>query len=253
MNIRFIFFSCLILAFSAVQAQKEVPDHIKTNKGLLTIQPVLHGTLAMQWNGKTIYVDPYGGADAFSGIDSPDIILLTDIHGDHLDLLTLEAIETSKAVIIAPQAVADKLPEYLKQKTVVLDNGDKVKQSGMTIEAIPMYNLPETEDSRHPKGRGNGYVLTLGNKRVYVSGDTEDIREMRNLKNIDVAFISMNLPYTMDIDQAASAVLEFRPKIIYPYHFRGEKGLSDVEAFKKKVTDSKKNIDVRLRNWYPTK
>lgn len=245
---------CLAMAFQSVLAQKAAtPDQIKTNKGMLTIHPVLHGSLAMQWDGKTIYVDPYGGAEAFAGIAAPDMILLTDIHGDHLDMKTLEAIETSKAVIVAPQAVVDKLPEPMKQKAVVLSNGAKTEQLGISIEAIPMYNLPETEDSRHVKGRGNGYVLTIGNKRVYISGDTEDIPEMRELKNIDVAFVSMNLPYTMDIDQAASAALDFRPRVIYPYHYRGQGGLSDVEAFKKKVDAGNKNIEVRLRNWYPEK
>jgi L-ascorbate metabolism protein UlaG (beta-lactamase superfamily) len=113
-----------------------------------------------------------------------------------------------------------------------------------------MYNLPEAPDSRHTKGRGNGYVLTLGGKLVYISGDTEDIREMRSLKNIDVAFVCMNLPYTMDIEQASSAVLEFKPKIVYPYHYRGQGGLNDVEGFKKLVNAVNPSIEVRLRNWY---
>lgn len=241
------------LAYSTVFAQETTTDQIKTNKGTLTIQPVLHGTLMLQWNGKTIYVDPYGGAEAFAGLAAPDLILITDIHGDHLDLKTLNAIETSKAIFVAPQAVADQLPESMRQRLVVLKNGATTEQLDMKIEAIPMYNLPETADSRHVKGRGNGYVLTLGNKLVYISGDTEDIPEMRNLKNIDVAFVSMNLPYTMDIDQAASAVLDFRPRIIYPYHYRGQDGLADVEAFKKQVDTGNKNIEVRLRNWYPEK
>ncbi len=114
-----------------------------------------------------------------------------------------------------------------------------------------MYNLPETADSRHPKGRGNGYVLEMGDRHIYFSGDTEDIAEMRALKNIDVAFVCMNLPYTMDVNQAASAVLAFKPKVVYPYHYRGSGGLSDVEAFKKSVNDGDSKIEVRLRNWYP--
>ena len=114
-----------------------------------------------------------------------------------------------------------------------------------------MYNLPESAESRHTKGRGNGYVLTMGGKKVYLSGDTSDIPEMRKLKGIDIAFVCMNLPYTMDIEQAASAVLDFNPKIVYPYHYRGQGGLSDVEAFSKLVAAGNKSIDVRLRNWYP--
>jgi L-ascorbate metabolism protein UlaG (beta-lactamase superfamily) len=115
-----------------------------------------------------------------------------------------------------------------------------------------MYNLPEAADASHPKGRGNGYVLTLGGKNVYLSGDTEDIAEMRALRGIDVAFVCMNLPYTMDVPQAAQAVLAFKPGIVYPYHYRGENGLSDVAGFKKTVNAANPKIDVRLRNWYPT-
>jgi L-ascorbate metabolism protein UlaG (beta-lactamase superfamily) len=243
---------CLLAGFFAM-AQKPTPDQIKTSKGPLTIQPVLHGSVAFTWDGKTIYVDPYGGAEAFEGIAAPDLILITDIHGDHLDLKTLGAINTTQATFVVPQAVADKLPQPLKQKAVVIGNGEHTEQLGIAIAAIPMYNLPETDDSRHPKGRGNGYILQMGNKTVYLSGDTEDIPEMRALRNIDVAFVCMNLPYTMDVDQAVSAVLAFKPAVVYPYHYRGEQGLSDVEAFKQKVNAGSKKIDVRLRNWYPKK
>ena len=111
-----------------------------------------------------------------------------------------------------------------------------------------MYNLPESPDAYHTKGRGNGYVLTIGGKNIYISGDTEDIPEMRALKNIDIAFVCMNLPYTMPPDQAAGGVLAFKPKIVYPYHYRGQ----DVNIFKNLVNAGDKNIEVRLRNWYPS-
>lgn len=237
---------------SSTVAQRATPDKIETPKGAISIQPILHGSLVLGWNNKTIYVDPYGGAKAFEGIAPPDLILITDIHGDHLNPETLNAIETSKAVIVAPQAVADQLPDNLKSKAVVLANGKDIVQAGIPISAIPMYNLPEAADSRHTKGRGNGYILNLGGKSIYLSGDTEDIPEMRSLKNIDVAFVCMNQPFTMDITQASSAVLEFKPKIMYPYHYRGQNGLSDVEAFKKLVNEGNASIDVRLRNWYPS-
>lgn len=238
------------LQFAAL-AQKPAADKVQTDKGPLTIQPIFHGTVVFTWDGKTIYVDPYGGAEAFKGIAAPDLILITDIHPDHLDPKTLEAINTDKATFVVPQAVADKLPEQYRQKAVVIGNGQETEQQGIAIAALPMYNLPESEDSRHPKGRGNGYVLKIGGKTVYLSGDTEDIPEMRALRNIDIAFVCMNLPYTMDVDQAASAVLEFKPTVVYPYHYRGQEGLSDVEAFRNKVAAGDKNIEVRLRNWYP--
>lgn len=236
-----------LTAFTVVQAQRSQPDTIETSKGILTIQPIFHGTVVFTWDNKTIYIDPYGGGKAFTGIAPADLVVITDIHGDHLSAETLAAIETSNATFVAPQAVADKLTEANKKKLIIVKNGETTNALGISIEALPMYNLPETEDSRHPKGRGNGYVMTIGGKRVYISGDTEDIPEMRALKNIDIAFVCMNGP-TMDINQAASAVLAFKPKTVYPFHHRG----SEVEAFKKLVVDGNASIDVRLRNWYPT-
>ena len=152
-----------------------------------------------------------------------------------------------------PQVVADKLPAADKDHLVVLKNGDNSMQMGISIKAIPMYNLPESPTAMHTKGRGNGYVLGIGGKNIYLSGDTQGIPEMRSLKNIDVAFVCMNLPYTMDVKEAADAVLAFSPKIVYPYHYRGQNGLSDINAFKNLVDAGNKNIEVRLRNWYPAK
>ncbi|MCG8307803.1 MAG: MBL fold metallo-hydrolase [Cytophagales bacterium] len=240
----FVFLSILSLY---LQAQ----DQVKTDQGTLELHPITHGTLALIWDDKTIYVDPYGGARGFEGLKAPDIILITDIHGDHLDIPTLEKLETSKAKWIVPEAVAAKLPKELAADVTVIANGAKTTALGVEIEAIPMYNLPQSDDAFHTKGRGNGYVLTMGNKRIYLSGDTEDIPEMRTLKKIDIAFVCMNLPYTMDIHQAASAVLEFKPKIVYPYHYRGQGGLSDVKKFEQLVNDGDESIEVRLRNWYP--
>jgi L-ascorbate metabolism protein UlaG (beta-lactamase superfamily) len=240
----------LLLVFGVTMAQRPAADKIETSKGALTIQPLNHATLALSWQGKTIYVDPTGGSKMFEGIAAPDLVLITDIHGDHFNTETLEALDLGKAKLIVPQAVADKLPAQLKSKAVVLSNGKNIEQMGIHIEAIPMYNLPESPDAKHTKGRGNGYVVTFGNKRVYISGDTAGIKEMRALKNIDVAFVCMNLPYTMDVDEAAEAVLDFKPKVVYPYHYRGQNGLSDTEKFRKLVSDKNKSIDVRLRDWY---
>jgi L-ascorbate metabolism protein UlaG (beta-lactamase superfamily) len=233
------------------QAPRPAADRIDTKQGPLLVQPVSHASLVLTWNNKTIYVDPSGGSEAYAGLKPPDLLLITDIHGDHCDTKTLAGLNTAKATFVVPQAVADKLTETAKAQVVVLPNGDQTQQAGVSITAVPMYNLPEAPDSRHPKGRGNGYVLNFGGKNVYLSGDTEDIPEMRALKNIDVAFVCMNLPYTMDVDQAAAGVLAFKPKIVYPYHYRGQNGLSDVEAFRKAVDAGKGNVEVRLRNWYP--
>ena len=254
MKLTSILFLAFLLAFAQVQAQQLAkPDTLKTSGGPLVIQPITHGTLALTYKAKTIYVDPYGGADLFKGLPKPDLILITDIHPDHLDTTTLAALNTEKVRMVVPRAVAEMMPEKYKKQLVVLDNGGQSTQQGIGILAMPMYNLPDTADARHPKGRGNGYVLQVGDKRVYISGDTEGIPEMRRLENIDVAFVCMNLPYTMDVDQAADAVLEFKPKMVYPYHFRGQNGFSDVEKFKQLVNAKDKNIEVRLKEWYPKK
>jgi L-ascorbate metabolism protein UlaG (beta-lactamase superfamily) len=238
----------LSLGMLTTQAQT-APDKEKVRGGELSIQPITHATMVLSYQKKNIYVDPTVGAEAFKGLAVPDIILLTDIHGDHFDAKTLEAITTNKAIIVLPQAVADLLPATMdKKKLVILNNGHKTTQFGMSISAVPMYNLPDAPNAKnHVKGRGNGYILVIGGKTVYISGDTADTPEMRALKNIDIAFVCMNLPYTMDVNSAAQGVLAFKPKVVYPYHYRGQ----DVNAFKNMVNTGDKNIEVRLRNWYP--
>ena len=219
-------------------------DKIATRDGDLVVHPINHATFVMAWKDKTIYFDPVGGGKRFDGLPKPALILVTDIHGDHLDAATLEAV-VGGAMIVAPAAVAEKLPEQLRKQTTVLANGETKSIAGVSIEAVPMYNLTADRLKFHTKGRGNGYVVALGGKRVYISGDTEDIPEMRALKKIDVAFVCMNLPYTMTVEQAAAAVREFKPKIVYPYHYRG----SDTEKFKQLVGNDS-GVEVRLRDWY---
>lgn len=232
------------------QAQRPSSDQIPAQNGAITVQPIQHGSVVLRWNGTTIYIDPVQPPEAYAEIDSPDIILITDIHGDHLNVEAIDSLDTENTVFVVPQAVADRLSETsYRDQLVIINNGDSTEQGGIPIRAVPMYNLPESEESRHVKGRGNGYVLTLGDKQVYLSGDTEDIPEMRALENIDIAFVCMNLPYTMDVNQAASAVLDFEPAIVYPYHYRGQ----DTQRFKELVNAKNNNIDVRLRDWYPEK
>ena len=237
--------TALVCIPATIAANALTGDVIPTQGGDLIIRPINHATLALQAGGRTIYVDPVGGAARFVNLPRPDLILLTDIHGDHLDAATLQAVATDKTALVAPPAVAEKLPTELRSRTTVLANGQTNAVLGLAIEAVPAYNLAEDRTRFHAKGRGNGYLLTLSGKRVYVSGDTEDIPEMRALKQIDVAFLCMNLPYTMTVEQAARAVREFKPKIVYPYHCRG----SDLEKFKQLVgTDL--GIEVRVRDWY---
>ncbi len=241
----------LMLLAINLSAQK---DTIATEKGDLILSPILHATMVMEWNDKTIYIDPYGGAERFEGFKVPDLVIITHKHGDHLDASTLAALSLDKTELIAPQSVIEALGDISFGKITSLKNGETAETQDLKVHAIPMYNLPETDDSRHPKGWGNAYVIEIAGKRFYISGDTEDIDEMRHLKDIDFAFVCMNLPYTMDIRQASSAVLEFKPKVVYPFHYRGGGGkFSDVEAFKRIVNEGNSNIEVRLRNWYPEK
>lgn len=251
MKFKIIILSLVSMITSLVYSQVDKKDTYKTSNGTLTIQPILHSSMIISYNGKTIYVDPYGGENLYKNQPAPDIILITDIHGDHLNIDTLEKIDTSNALFIVPEAVFEMLPGEFKGKAEILNNKQGIHRLNFFIQAIAMYNLPETADSKHPKGRGNGYILNIDNQRIYISGDTSGIFEMKMLNNIDIAFVCMNLPYTMDINEASEAVLEFQPKIVYPFHYRGKDGLSDVKAFQELVETNNGAIKVILKNWYP--
>ena len=217
------------------------PDKIPAAGGDITIAPLNHATLQIVHGGHVIDVDPVAQAD-YTGLAAPDIILITDIHGDHLDPATIAKVRKATTKIVAPAAAAQKL-----ENPIVMANGETKTVDGVAIEAVPMYNLTRGAAAGqfyHDKGRGNGYVVTLGGKRIYIAGDTEGIPEMRALKSIDVAFIPMNLPYTMTPAEAADAVKAFKPKIVYPYHYRGQ----DTQVFADALRGS--GIDVRLRDWY---
>lgn len=215
------------------------------------IHPVYHSSLVLQYKNITIYVDPHTGPARFAGYPAPDLVLITDIHPDHLDTATLAALPLEHARIVAPKAVLELLPARLQAQCNLLANDAEVDLDNVLIKGIPMYNLPPSPEAFHPMGRGNGYVLTLGAEHIYISGDTQGIPEMRALTNIDIAFVCMNLPYTMDVDEAADAVLAFKPKVVYPYHYRGKDGFSDVKKFKELVNAKDPVIEVRLVDWYP--
>jgi L-ascorbate metabolism protein UlaG (beta-lactamase superfamily) len=215
------------------------------------ITPIAHATFVMEWDGMVFYVDPTGGAQAFEGFPAADYVLVTDVHGDHMSQETLDAVVTENSIVVMPKAVQEKLTGY--DAATVINNGETKTMDAVTISAIPMYNLTEGRLDKHVKGRGNGYVIEINDYRVYISGDTEDIPEMRSLENIDAALVCMNLPYTMDLNQAADAVLEFQPKKVIPYHYRGTDGFQDVNLFKSKVQSANPDIEVALMEWYPSK
>ena len=238
--------SAAILSLAAgAHAQMARPvQTFDTSKGPVKITPVYHASLEFEAGGKIIIIDPAKPAN-FSGLPQADLILITDIHGDHMDPDLIKAESKAGTEIIAPAAVAKTVTN-----AKVIGNGENTTWGAFKIEAIPMYNTTASRGPKpgtvfHEKGRGNGYVITYGGKRFYFSGDTEGIPEMRALKNIDVAFICMNLPYTMTPDEAADAVKAFRPKVAIPYHYKGQ----DTAVFKKDLEGT--GIDVRLLDWYP--
>lgn len=242
-------FALLIAACFVFPAEAQLsssPDTIPAGNGELTIHPIVHGSVVFTYGGKTVFADPYGGAALYEQFDAPDIILITHTHGDHYDSETLSGLNTENTTLIVPQSVADTMDDAYTDQLTVLANGESAEVMDIPVSAVAMYNLPGDESVRHVKGEGNGYVIEFGNRSVYVSGDTEDTPEMRSLEDIEIAFVCMNLPYTMDIERAASAVIDFQPEIVYPYHHRGE----DIQAFKELVDAADVGVEVRLKDWY---
>jgi L-ascorbate metabolism protein UlaG (beta-lactamase superfamily) len=238
--------ACAAMSLFAVGAQAQMARPVQTfttSAGPVKITPVYHASLVIEADGKVIIVDPAKPA-MFTGLPQADLILISDIHGDHMDADMIKSVSKAGTEIMAPPAVVTTITAASP-----ISNGEKKTWGAWTIEAIPMYNLtrgPAAGKLFHDKGRGNGYVLTYGGKRFYFSGDTENIPEMRALKNIDVAFICMNLPYTMTPDEAVEAVKAFHPKVAIPYHYKGQ----DTAVFQKGLAGT--GIEVRLLDWYPT-
>lgn len=240
----------VLLAGLNAHAAEQAPETIAAAGGGIAVHPINHATFVMEHGGMTIYVDPVGGADVFSAFDRPDVILITHIHGDHTSAETVAGVSTDETLILAPTTVADKLGSDVKGDLTIIANGESFKRPGLEVEAIPAYNLSEDRLEFHPKERGdNAYVVTIGGTRIFISGDTEDTPEMRALEDIDAAFLCMNLPYTMTVERAADATLAFAPKVVYPYHYRGKGGMSDLEAFTT-IVAADPNIEVRLLQWY---
>ncbi|QDZ02188.1 MBL fold metallo-hydrolase [Nitratireductor mangrovi] len=221
-------------------------DSYDTEGGKITIHPIAHASFVMTVPGLVIYNDPVGEAAAYQGHPAPDLVLVTHQHGDHYNVDTLNALVTDGTQLVTNPAVFDMLPDGLKEKATSIGNGDSATVGDVGIDAIPAYNTTEDRLKYHPQGRDNGYVLSIDGRRVYIAGDTEDIPEMRALTGIDIAFVPMNLPFTMDVEQAASAVAEFKPAVCYPYHYRD----SDPEAFARLVQESEAETEVVQGPWY---
>ncbi|MEX0859653.1 MAG: MBL fold metallo-hydrolase [Cucumibacter sp.] len=196
-------------------------DRVTTGAGDLIVQPVNHASLVLGLGDIVIYADPVGDPTLYAGLPAPTLILVTHEHGDHFNVATLAAIFDTETRLVANPRVFDMLPAELQARAAALANGQSATEAGVPIEATPAYNNSPERLQYHPQGRDNGYILSLGDRRIYIAGDTEDTPEMRALTNIALAFLPMNLPYTMSVEQAASVVIEFAPGIVYPYHYRG--------------------------------
>lgn len=226
---RFLLVGGVLLAFVfgiGLCAEAAKTDMIPTSEGSLKITLIGHGTLMFEYGGKIIHVDPWTKVGNYSSLPKADLVLITHHHRDHLDAAALKQIIKDNTIIVMSQKCAEQI-EDMNWSPILMANGDKKILGGFLIKAIPAYNLVHKRESGalfHPKGEGNGYIITFGDKHVYVAGDTENTPEMKALKEIDAAFIPMNLPYTMDSAMAADAVKVFKPKLLYPYHTRSKEG-----------------------------
>lgn len=232
----------------AVNAAAHATHEFAVPGGTMTVHPVAHASVVLKTPKGVIYVDPVGDPSAYADLGAPDFILITHHHGDHFNADTLAAVAGENTVMMVNPEVMGKLPAEMQAKSTALANGESGAWNGIAVDAIPAYNVTEERLKFHPKGRDNGYVLNLDGFRIYLSGDTEDIPEMRALKDIDLAFVCMNLPFTMDVEAAASAVAEFKPTYVYPYHYRGKDGgTQDPEKFAQLIGDA---VKVKLGDWY---
>jgi L-ascorbate metabolism protein UlaG (beta-lactamase superfamily) len=231
---------CVILFGMSVTAADFEKDVFKTSGGDLAITFIGHGTLMMEFNGKVIHVDPVGSYADYSKLPKADLILVTHEHGDHLDVNAINLLRKESSVVAETQSCVEKYPEG-----TVLNNGDSLTFMGIEVEAVPAYNIKHMRSEGnpyHPRGVGNGYIIHFADKKVYVAGDTENIPEMAKLKDIDIAFLPMNLPYTMTPEMVFEAVKMFHPRILYPYHF----GNTDTKLLLE-LMKNEKATEVRIR------
>jgi len=233
---------CLVAAGAPPAGESNFQrDVFDTSAGPLAITFIGHGSLMLEFGGKIIHVDPYSRLTDYGRLPGADLILLTHHHGDHLDETALGLIRQPQSRLVLTAACAERL-----DNGIIMQNGDERTVDGIRIEAVPAYNIVHQRDNGepyHPKGEGNGYICTFGDVRVYIAGDTENIPEMADLENIDIAFLPMNVPYTMTPEMAAAAARMIRPQYLYPYHY----GQTDPEKLVQ-LLKGDEGIDVRIRS-----
>jgi L-ascorbate metabolism protein UlaG (beta-lactamase superfamily) len=220
-------------------------DVIRTSQGDVRLTPLYHGSVMLEWGGKVIHVDPWSQGD-YTGIPQADLFVVTHTHRDHLDPTMIDKLKKPETIIVGPPAVIDTLNcAPACGQAVTVTDAEKKTVMGVTFEGVPMYNIVQGSAPGmpfHHKGVGSGYILTFGDTRIYFSGDTECTEEIRALKNISVAFLAMNPPRTASTIEAAECAKAFKPKIVYPYHYRGSKTEEFADALK-----NTPGVEVRLR------
>jgi L-ascorbate metabolism protein UlaG (beta-lactamase superfamily) len=240
-----------VFALVAVLGATIAADTIPATGGNIELTPMAHAHVQIEFGGKVIHIDPSAQAN-FAGAKPADLVLITDIHGDHMDPAAIDRVKKATTQYVAPAALADRFPGM----TTIIANGETKTVDGISIQAVGAYNLqrgPSAGQFYHTKGRGNAYLLTLGGKRILFTGDTECTPEIKALTNVDVAFVTMNLPFTMPPDEAAACVKAFKPKIVYPYHYRQQ----NLEPANKNQTDFAAamkgfpGVEVRTPDFYP--
>jgi L-ascorbate metabolism protein UlaG (beta-lactamase superfamily) len=230
----------MFLAITLFSQEKPAVDRVVTSAGTAEIHFIGHGTLMININGFVIHIDPVKSSGSYTGAPKADLILVTHEHGDHLDAQLISELRKENTVMLCNAKSATSVPWAR-----IMKPGDSQKVGDVTIEAVYAYNIKNVrQDGQpyHPRGDGNGYIVTIGDKRIYIAGDTENIPEMKALKNIDIAFLPMNLPYTMTPEMVAEAARTIKPKILYPYHF-GNTNTGEIVALLKES-----GIEVRIRN-----
>lgn len=242
-------------AGSAAYALPNPTEVIPAKGGAIRITPIYHGSLQIEYKGTVFQIDPFSAGD-YTGAKKADYILITHSHPDHLDAKAIaKVLKPTTQILVSPGVAKTPTITAESKKTPVqtLRNGEKFRTANFDITAVASYNLvrgPKPNQKFHPKGEFDGYVLNLGGKRIYIAGDTEAVPEMKALKNIDVAFLPMNLPFTMTPQEAAAGSKAFKPKVVYPYHYRYpfDKPNNNPQQFAKALEGT--GIQVRLRGWY---
>lgn len=239
------FIALVLLLPGLILAADAVPDTLVTPRGPLVIHPVEHASFLMQWNERIIAVDPVGDVRPYLALGRPHLVLVTHKHGDHFDPDILRELAAQHNVVITTQQVAESVPAC---DPVALANGEAHVLGDITVTAVPAYNRTPDRRQFHPQGRDNGYLVDLDGFRVSISGDTEDVPEMADLAPVDAAFLCMNLPWTMSVDQAARAVGMLQPRVLYPYHFRNRDGsMADLQRLGSLVGSE---VEIRRLDWY---